>query len=459
MRGPRGMITRLQLGLVVTIFGVTTFVGLFVHSQSKRLFVPKVEIRADFRETAGLRKGSVVQLAGVDIGSVSRIDFVKKRYECDPLTEDIGRFGQGRTDDCDDFLFCAPVGLCADLEPWADRGEHAQCSSSEECFDDEVCVTTEFRRRAGRVLWSGIHGVCARYSTEHVRVQVKMDIEADKLSVIRSDSRATVASNSVLGDQLVNISTGHGDPMTGELRLQASPSLTEDIARVRARIENLLDAADVSVTAINSVIDELRDERTIGDIKGTIDNLEMITAHIAEQRGLVGALIGSPEYRKDFGTTLRAIRNTTDGLEQTVRHANHILATLDRSLDPLAKDARMAMAALGQSLEDLRDPENLSVLAKLLHDRDGKLTADTAALMHNVSEITGSTRAVARALDEGEGTLGLLLSDPRIADQMGKLLHNLARNKFVRSLALWYMQREGMIDVDGARDPAAPRRR
>ena len=96
MSGPRGMVSRLQLGIFVTVFGVTSFVGLFVRSQSKRLFVPKVEIRADFRTTTGLRKGSSVQLAGVEVGSVSRIDFVQKRYECDPLTEDVGRFGHGR---------------------------------------------------------------------------------------------------------------------------------------------------------------------------------------------------------------------------------------------------------------------------------------------------------------------------------------------------------------------------
>jgi ABC-type transporter Mla subunit MlaD len=458
MRGPRGMVTRLQLGAVVTFFGVTTFAGLFIRSQSTGLFAPKLEIRADFRTTTGLRPGSRVQLAGVVVGTVSRIDFVKKRYECDPLTEDVGRFGQGRTNDCDDYLFCTPIGLCGELEPWVGRGQHTQCLSTEDCLEDEVCVSTEFRRQE-HVLWSGIHGVCARYETEHIRVQVKMKVDADKIAIIRTDSRASVASNSVLGDQLVSISTGHGEPLTGDLRIQTTSSLSEDIERVRARVNNLLDAADISLEAINSVIDELRDERTIGDIKGTIGNLEMITSHIAEQRGLVGALIGSPEYRNDFGKTLRSIRNTAEGLEQTVRHANHILATLDRSFEPLVKDARMAMVALSVALEDLRDPENRSVVAKLLHDRDGKLAENTTALVHNVGEITGSAHSVAAAVDEGQGTLGLLLNDGRLADDVGKLLHNLARNKLVRSLALWYMQREGVIDMDGARDTAAPPRR
>lgn len=454
MDRPRGPLTRRQLGVIVSIIGVITFVALGVRTLSKRPFVEKVEIRSDFRTVTGLRQGSPVQLAGVDVGSVSRIDFINRRYECDPLTEDVGRFGHGRTDDCDDFLFCSPVGLCGDLEPWAGRGEHTQCSSSEECREDEICVTGEFRRRERRVPWSGIHGVCARYNTEHIRVQVKMRIEKDKLELIRTDSRATVASNSVLGDQLVNISPGHGDELTGNLRIQSSPSLHEDIERFRQRIVRFLDTAEVALEAINSVLDELRDERTIDDIKGTVAHLEIVTAHVAEQRGLVGALIGAPEYRRDFGLTLRALRNTGEGLEEMVRRANGLLATFDRNFEPFVEDSRGALAALDQLLQDLRDPDNRSLMAKLLYDEEGDLAENTEALLHNTAELTGSTRQIGEAIDDGDGTLGLLIADPTLTEDVGKLLHNLARNDLVRSLALWYLERQGSIDMEGSRAPA-----
>ena len=412
MGGPRGTVTRLRLGIFIAVCGLVTFVGLFIHSQSKRLFVPKLEIRADFRTTTGLRKGSMVQLAGVEIGNVSRIDFVQKRYECDPLTEDVGRFGQGRTDDCDDFLFCAPVGLCGDLEPWAGRGEHAQCNSTEDCREDEICVTTEFRRREPRVLWSGIHGVCARYNTEHIRVQVKMTIEADKVAVIRTDSRASVASNSVLGDQLVNITTGHGDPLSGDFRLQASPSMTEDIERFRARIVNFLDAADISLTAIKNVIDELRDEQTISDIKGIVDHLELVTEHIAEQRGVIGALIGSPQYRDDFGATLRSIRKTAEGLEVTVQRANSILATIDRSFEPLVEDAAAGAEQQWIVTEDV----GIALILTL-----DALSPETRAALRRTDARTQGVQAISALSGEGlddllaaiEARLAEALDEPR----------------------------------------------
>ena len=42
--------------------------------------------------------------------------FAYRVLPSDPLTEDVGRYGAGRTDNCDKRMFCAPVGECADLE-------------------------------------------------------------------------------------------------------------------------------------------------------------------------------------------------------------------------------------------------------------------------------------------------------------------------------------------------------
>src|SRR5690606_24768801 len=104
--------------------------------------------------------------------NVEAITFVTRRYQCDPVTEDVGRWGSGRTDNCDEFLFCSPSGECAELETYASRSMHAPCLSAEDCAEDEICVTKEFRQRARRVQWNGPEGVCARYSTQHRRVEV-----------------------------------------------------------------------------------------------------------------------------------------------------------------------------------------------------------------------------------------------------------------------------------------------
>lgn len=427
---------RLIVGLFVVLLSLLLFGSLFLIGQSEGTWEAKTSIYTDFRTITGLRRGSPVQLAGVEIGTVESIDFLTTtQYECDPLTEDVGRFGAGRTDNCDVFLFCAPSGECAELEPFASKGMHAPCLSTEDCAQDEICVTREFRRRARRVQWVGPEGVCARYITEHRRVRVGMKIYEDKLKLVRTDSRATIASNGVLGDQLVNITPGMREELGENRRIQSTPSLYEDIELFRERIEGLTDKVDSSLSGISSLFSELNDERTIAAVKGTIENVDEITRQMAEGEGLVGALLNDDEFKEDFGKSLRSVRETAQGVDQFVARANRSLADVDEDLQPVLDDARKTIAQTQQTLEDLKDPENKSLASKLLYDDEGQLVEDFEKVLADLKDFTESASRVAKKVEQGEGTLGKLVTDPKPHDDLVKILKNLERsNAFKRAV-------------------------
>lgn len=431
----------LVVGAFVTGFLVLAGVSLFIIGQSEGSWKSKTEIYTDFSTITGLREGSPVQLAGVEIGKVSRIDFVRTRYECSPGSEDLGRYGQGRTDDCDPFLFCAPEGLCAELEPWASKELHNPCTGNDQCAESEICVTKHFRRRYARVYWSGWDGVCARYMTEHNRVRVFLRIFADKLELIRTDSRATVASNSVLGDQLVNITQGRRGPIPPGGRIASTPSLYEDIQMFRERIEAMTGKVDTSLSGIANLFSELNDERVISNIKGMIANLERVTRQVADGDGLVGALFNDPQYRKDFAVTLRHLRDTAGGVDRFVDRANGTLAKADSNLQPLIDDVRLTMEHLRGVLADLRDPKNKSVASKLLYDEQGTLMADIEATI-------GHLESVAAKLDKGQGSLGKLVNDPTAHDDVVKLLENVERNRTLKRLLRYLMDVDDKMDVN-----------
>ena len=129
---------------------------MFLIGQAEGTWEEKVPVYTDFRTISGLRRGSPVQLAGVEIGTVDAINFVERAGDdlvCDPLTEDIGRFDGDRTDGCSSFLFCSPDKVCAELEPYAAKGLHAPCMTTQDCTQEEICVTKEFRHRYRRVFW------------------------------------------------------------------------------------------------------------------------------------------------------------------------------------------------------------------------------------------------------------------------------------------------------------------
>lgn len=449
---------RIRTGAVVAAGGLVLFAVLFIVGQAQGAFTTKTHVYADFVLTSGLREGSPVQLAGVEIGKVSGVDYVNVRYACDPLTEDIGRYGAGRTDNCDKRLFCAPGGQCGELEPMADDYRYVRCVDDRECGDQEICITTEFRRREPRVLWMGPNGVCGRFDTLHHRVRVQMKIEAVRLPLIRRGSRASIASNSVLGDQLINITPGIGDPVGEDERILSTPSLAEDIELYRLRLERVIDKTDEALAAISGLVAELGDTRTFDAIKGLVANLEKISLAVAERRGIVGALVGEPAYKRDFGMILHALGTTTSGVDRFVRQGNSILATTNRNLEPVLEDVRATTKALRVLLEDLRDPANRSVVAKLIDDPDGDIVADLASILAQTEQIVGAVTNLTTAIDGEKGTVGKLIGDPKLADDVVRLLDNLQSNETLTGLLLWAAEQND-VGVKASRSPSAPPRR
>lgn len=468
-RRKRGNVTR---GLITVVLLAATFILLFLGPRAEELTEERVALYADFRNLSRLRQGSLVQLAGVDIGRVEAVDFVKVRYACDPLSEDLGRYGQGRTDSCDQDLFCSPQGFCADLEAYAGKGHHARCDETYDCAQDEICFTGDVRNREAHLLWEGPRGVCARYNIDHTRSRVRMRVPLDVVNLIRADSRVIVASNGVLEAPKVNISAGQGDelcPLVREdiesysydeciqnMRVQARPSLGEDIDRLRRRVESFMEKADTSIVAVIGFIDQLQSEETMGGLKGTVHNLSVITHTLAYGDGLVPALMHSQEFRKDIGTTLGALHRTSFGLQRAAGHANDVLDSLDRNAEPLLDDTEATLESVNGLLADLDDPKNKSLGAKFLRDDAGNIARDLDLIFDHGADLSDDIASISEAIDDGKGTLGLLAKDDTVADKLGHFLSFFSRHDGWRAALLWYANRKGWIDKDAGRSSARP---
>lgn len=433
------------VGLFVFGFGALFMLSLVIIGMGKGTFKEKVVIDADFRSVSGLKKGSPVQLEGIEIGVVEDRSFVELDYSCNPASEDRGRYGGGRTDDCDSQMFCAPEGKCAELEHYSANKElHPPCDEDMQCNEEEVCVTSDFRRRYRRVGWTGSTGVCAAYETQHKRIRVRLRIFAESLQHVRTDSRASVSQNGLLGDQLVQISAGRGEPVKAGARIQTNPSLIEDVLAVRDRIEGMFVQVEETVGGIATLAAALGDEKTVRNVQGLLSNANEISRQIAEGKGLVGALLNDEAYVQDFGATLRSVRDTASGLDSFVKRAKSSMTKVDENLQPLIDDGRSVIANIDGILGDLKNPENKSVASKLLYDPDGKMVRELEETVEGLNEVVA-------ALERGEGTMGKLLKDPKAYDDLVKILGNIERNNTIKRLVRF------VVEKDEASDAAVPK--
>ncbi len=438
----------LIVGIFVLVFGSLGFVSIFIIATSEGLLEPKTEVSADFRTISGLAKNSPVQLSGMKIGTVKEINFTTPQYPCAPLTEDFGRDGAGRTDDCEQSLFCAAEALCAEVEDYSGSEDNYEpCEADGTCPSGEVCITKEFRRRYRRVVWAGPEGKCVPYFTEHRRVSVTMEVYEDKLVHIRQDSRATISSNGVLGDQLVSITVGQGDPMPPGGKIQTMPSIMEEIMFFKDRLDSITDNIDSSLAGVSGLFDSLNDDRTKRDLKGIIANTNEITRQVAEGEGLVGALFSDEQYREDFGATLRSVRNTASNVDGAV-------ATVNRELGPAMRNFSKASKSIGGLVDDVRDPENQALVAKLVHDQE--MGEDVKQTVKDFSEAASAAKGaitdaeVRHSISTAEGTLGKLLKDPKAYDDLVKVLGNIERNNVIKKMVRF------VVEQDEASSSAAP---
>ncbi|MGO8990490.1 MAG: MlaD family protein [bacterium] len=63
----------LKAGLVITIASLALLVAVFFAGNIEKIFSPKTELKAEFRDVRGLRKGAPVWIFGTEVGSVRNI--------------------------------------------------------------------------------------------------------------------------------------------------------------------------------------------------------------------------------------------------------------------------------------------------------------------------------------------------------------------------------------------------
>ncbi|EDM80413.1 hypothetical protein PPSIR1_11575 [Plesiocystis pacifica SIR-1] len=448
------------VALFALVMGGVMAVSMVVIASSEGLWRSKTHLHADFRDAGSIGKNTRVQLAGKEIGRVLDVAFVTERYPCDPNTEDWGRPGHGRSDDCEPWLFCAPVGrlsvdqragleeatvqqggVCGELEEFSGRSEDYEgCQGPNTCGPGRLCVTQAFRQRYRGVRWWGQDGWCVDFEVESQRIRVSMEVDDDSLQYMREDSRASVVLNGPLSSPRVNISVGaRGAEVVPGDRIQTKASLTEEALGLKDQIDRIAADIERGLIGLSALTDALTDEKAQADIESMRENLAAISTQMETAMGMVGAVLNDPTTRSELSQTLREVR-------QAASDAQGEYESLEGRVKRTIRGVQRAADEVNAVVEGLDDPANTSLVAVMTQDHHG-LDDSATRLSDNVEDALGTGRGfladvesvlgeVNLALDNREGTLGRLWFD-------GKPLYHLKdpatmrRVNVVKTLVRW----------------------
>lgn len=229
-------------------------------------------------------------------------------------------------------------------------------------------------------------------------LRVEFTVDSEVMDRIRTDSVASIGTIGVLGDSYIEISVG---TLEGQVLPPGSELQTVNPVNLNAmlsKIDGVVATGGVALESIASLAQNLDsvvtdfDENEGGQkAAAAVEGVSDIVLAIQQDSGLIHSLIYDPY---DGG-----------GVE-----------SIERSLE-----------ALENILIEVRDGEG--ILHSLVYDK----VTDQDVVME-VVEAGARLNSILAKVDRGEGTMGMLLNDPSLYEDLKILLGGAQRSAVVRSL-------------------------
>ena len=222
-------------------------------------------------------------------------------------------------------------------------------------------------------------------------VRVGLMVDQDIQDRIRTDSTATIATIGLLGDKYIEISMGTAasEPLGDGAELLSTTPL--DISAVVAKGTIALDRVAELAGNVNGVVAEFASGMGAARLTESADAMSEIVREVRTGNGLLHALIYDPYEGEGVESISRSLATFEDILVQVAEGDGILHALIYESPDD--QDLVMQAVEAGARLN--------SILARV---------------------------------DRGEGTLGLMLSDPTLYEDLKLLVGGAQRSAVVRSL-------------------------
>jgi phospholipid/cholesterol/gamma-HCH transport system substrate-binding protein len=182
-------------------------------------------------------------------------------------------------------------------------------------------------------------------------------------------------------------------------------------------------------------------------MRGTMSSLNAVMGSLERREGYAGKVLSDPAEAERLSQVVRNLEATTGELQRTTQGVNAILNQV-RTGPGLAhellygRESAKAVAQFGGAADELRLTlkgvrEGNGVARSLIYGDDS-----SQALMANLNAASDDLRQITANLRAGKGTIGALLTDPSVYEDLKMVLGNVERNKALRALVRYSIRRD-----------------
>ncbi|WNG43150.1 MCE family protein [Archangium minus] len=285
------------------------------------------------------------------------------------------------------------------------------------------------------------------------RLEVQLKLSAKHAQRVRVDSVARLASQGVLGDKAVDITLGSLDKAPLEPGSEIQSTSGGDLSSLmRSASQVMEDTVAVSRT-VRKAVEVYADPRMAEDVAASVRSLKMLLQEVEKGDGALHALI----YDKQTGQEVRQLvanaSRTALRMEKAVGHVEGLLDEVqngDGTAHALiyGQEGAKALGELGAAagqlaslLEDAKKNPNGAV-HQLVYGNAGNMLTDLGSAAADIKQITAM---VAR----GEGSLGGILKDPTVYEDLREVVGNVKRNRVLRALVRFAIDNNDNVQYVG----------
>lgn len=294
------------------------------------------------------------------------------------------------------------------------------------------------------------------------RVHVRFSLVARELVRVRRDSVVRIASKGLLGDKALDLTMGSPSQPAVRDGDEIRSEETDDIGAAIRNAGTALQRANDVLGNVVAATQPLANDRLGNDLLAIARDVRTITHQIAAGPGTAHALLSDPAMTRRVESTIAALNVTAQRVADASGH-----------VEAIAREARTGRGLVHALVYDRQGGEAVRNIASMASEvatitRDvrtgnGGLHRviygdDAAEALANVNAASASLRNVLQGVEQGRGTVGALLVDPSLYEDLKSLVGNVQRNEILRALVRYSIHADDRAPAPAATPAPAPSR-
>ena len=247
-------------------------------------------------------------------------------------------------------------------------------------------------------------------------VRLKVQIEKQYAQAVHENSLFYVTNQSVLGEQFLAIEPGSSDrPVLAEgatVRGLDPPRLDMLIAEMYELLHGTVSTIRDHKAEIGEAFDSVRKT-----LKGTGDFMEQNKGHLDKIAENVEKItVDGQDLMK--GAKAKFVENPQ--IDRILGNAEKISGDAARDLPPILSDGRVAIANARRVSDVVGDPKEQAKLRQVLDD--------LSVVTSRAKGLTGDASEILAHVKRGKGTVGAVVMDEQLYDDLQELVRDLKHN-------------------------------